>query len=97
MYSVCEKILVENNGGRRCKNLGKKEFWKVEYVKLFLEKYNSIFGWISRLHFFECFIFKRNAQFFKKLTFDGFQTKPLWKLEILQKLLLLKVITSPKL
>ena len=24
-------------------------------------------------------------------TFDGFQTKPLWKLEILQKLLLLKV------
>ena len=29
-------------------------------------------------------------------TIDGFQTKPLWKLEILQKLLLLKVF-SPKL
>ena len=38
--------------------------------------------------------FKRNVQFVQKSdlwTFDGFKTKPLWKLEILQKLLLLKV------
>ena len=37
---------------------------------------------------------KGNVQFIKKLTFstfDGFQTKPLWKLVILEKLLLLKV------
>ena len=37
---------------------------------------------------------KGNAQFVEKLTFctfDGFQTKPLWKLVILEKLLLLKV------
>ena len=65
-----EKILVENNGGSRCKNLRKKEFWKVEHAELFLEKYNSIFGWISRFHFYERFIFKGNAQFFKKVTFE---------------------------
>ena len=70
MYPVCEKILVENNGERRCKNLGKKQFWKVEHAELFLEKYNSIFGWISRFHFYERFIFKGNTQFFKKVTFE---------------------------
>ena len=38
--------------------------------------------------------FKGNAQFVQKVTFknfDGFQRKPLWKLEMLQKLLILKV------
>ena len=40
-----------------------------------------------------CWKFKGNAQFVQKVTFkifDVFQTKPLWKLELLQKLLLLK-------
>ena len=40
-YSVYEKPLVGNHGGRHCKNFLKKEFW---HVKLFLVKHNSIFG-----------------------------------------------------
>ena len=40
-YSVYEKPLVGNHGGRHCKNFLKKEFWR---VKLFLVKHNSIFG-----------------------------------------------------
>ena len=32
LYSVCEKVLVENHGGRRFRNFAKWEFWKVEHV-----------------------------------------------------------------
>ena len=39
-----EKLLVENHGGRCCRNFVKQGFWKVEHVKLFLVKRNSIFG-----------------------------------------------------
>ena len=42
MQSVCEDLFIENHGGRRCRNFAK--FWKVEDVKLFSVKYNSIFG-----------------------------------------------------
>ena len=28
-----------------CRNFAKQEFWKVEHVKLFLVKHNSILGW----------------------------------------------------
>ena len=39
-----EKLLVENQGGHCCRNIAKQKFWKVEHVKLFLVKHNSIFG-----------------------------------------------------
>ena len=39
-----EKVLDENRGGLRCRNFAKKEFWKIEHIKLFLVKHNSIFG-----------------------------------------------------
>ena len=44
IHSVCEKLLAENHGGRRCRDFVKQEFWKVEQVKLFLVKQNSILG-----------------------------------------------------
>ena len=43
---------------------------------------------VSLLHLHLC-SFKENAQFVQKVAFEC-QTKPFWKLEILQKLLLLK-------
>ena len=42
-YSACEKLIVENHVGHRCRNF-EKEFWKIEHVRLFLVKHNSIFG-----------------------------------------------------
>ena len=32
LYSVCEKLPVENHEGRHCRNLAKYEFGKVEHV-----------------------------------------------------------------
>ena len=39
-----KKLLNENHGQTRCRNLPKWEFWKVEHLKLFWVKLNSIFG-----------------------------------------------------
>ena len=43
LYSVCEKLLVKDHGGRHCKNFAKLEFWKLEHVKLFLVKHTIQF------------------------------------------------------
>ena len=32
LYSMSEKLLVENHGGRCCRNFAKNKFWKVEHV-----------------------------------------------------------------
>ena len=40
--------------------------------------------------FFPVSIVEGNVQFAQNVTFDGFQTKPLWELKMLQKLLLLE-------
>ena len=47
---VCEKLLAENHGDSCCRNFTKQELWKVQHVKLFLVKQNSIFreGYYSR-------------------------------------------------
>ena len=63
-----EKLLAENHGGHCCRNFAKQKFWKVENIKLFLVKHNSIFGWDIKTEkttfsFYEHFVFNI---FFKK-------------------------------
>ena len=52
LHSVCEKLLVENHGGRCCRNFAKYEFWKVEHV-IFSKKQFDFWEWnITTTNFF---------------------------------------------
>ena len=66
MYSVSEKLLAENHGGHRYWNFAKKEFYKVEHVKLFLGKTQKDFwGRILQQE-------KRHFTFFGRFIFNTF-------------------------
>ena len=45
LFSVCDKVLAEKDGGCGCRNFIKYEFWKVEHFLLSLVKYIRFLGW----------------------------------------------------
>ena len=51
---MCEKLLVENQGGPHCRNFAKQEFWKVEHVKLLLVKH---------FHFWDVILLQKKRYF----------------------------------